>query len=167
MEGLFIYYAQKNIRQMNYNYYCILLYSEHRNHTEWLCGITPAAYQIASTPYHECTQSHQLRTMTLHGHINSLPWMNAVTSTPYHEWKWSHQLRTMNENGHTNSVPWMKMVTLTPYHEWMQFVESVKSLSFSLTTGFFGPIVYIHGTELMRFGNVTFTEYKNQHKVTV
>ncbi len=44
----------------------------------WLCGITP-------TPYHESSQSHQLRTMNERGHTNSVPWMNAVTPTPYHE----------------------------------------------------------------------------------
>ncbi len=65
------------------------LYSGHRNHVEWLCGITP-------TPYHECSRSHQLRTMNDRGHINSVPWMYAVTLTPYHEWPVSHQLRTMN-----------------------------------------------------------------------
>jgi hypothetical protein len=54
------------------------LYSVHRNRMEWLCGISPTAYQIASTPYHECTRSHyftrsyQLRTI-----------MNAVAPTPY------------------------------------------------------------------------------------
>jgi hypothetical protein len=55
------------------------LYSVHRNHVEWLCGIT-------STPYYECSRSHQLRTMNDRGHINSVPWMYAVTQTPYHEW---------------------------------------------------------------------------------
>ncbi len=127
MEGLFIYYAQKNIRQMNYHYYCILLYSEHRNHTEWLCGITPTAYRylIASTLYHECTQSHQLHTMTLNSPINTVPWMNAVTSTPYHEWKWSHQLRTTN----------ICNLSTPSSHFHFQFNQ-----------GFFGSIAYIHGT---------------------
>jgi hypothetical protein len=66
------------------NYYCTL-YSVHRNHVEWLCGITPATCQITSTPYNECTRSHQLRTMNERGHTNFVPWMNAVTPTPYHE----------------------------------------------------------------------------------
>jgi hypothetical protein len=78
-------------------------YSVHRNHVEWLCGITPASWQIASTPYHKCTPSHQLRNMNERGHINSVPWMNAVTQTPYHEWTRSHQLRTMN--AHSLSIP--------------------------------------------------------------
>jgi hypothetical protein len=82
-----------------------------------LYGITPAAYQIASIPYHE--------------------------------WTRSHQLPTMNERGHINSVPWMNEIAPTPYYEWPQFVDSVKSLSFSLTSGFFGPITFIHGTELV------------------
>jgi hypothetical protein len=69
------------------------------------------------TPYHECTRSHQLRTMTLRSHIHPVPWMNAVTPTPY--------------------------------HECTQFADSVKSLSFSLTRGFFGPIAYFHGSELV------------------
>ncbi len=54
------------------------VYSVHRNHIEWLCGITPAAYKIASTPYYDFTRSYQLRTMTLRGHTNSVPWMHAV-----------------------------------------------------------------------------------------
>jgi hypothetical protein len=47
------------------------LYSVHRNHVEWLCGITP-------TPYHEWPRSHQLRTMNDRGHTNSVLWMHAV-----------------------------------------------------------------------------------------
>ncbi len=47
------------------------LYSVHRNHLEWLCG-------IESTPYLECTRSHQLRKVTLRGHTNSVPWMYAI-----------------------------------------------------------------------------------------
>ncbi len=75
----------------------------------------------------------------------------------------SHQLRTITLRGH-NSVPWMNAATQTPYHECStQFVDSVKSLSISLTRGFFRPIAYIHGTELvwprsfmelMQFGKV-------------
>ncbi len=80
-----------------------------------LCSVHCTVY--TETPYHECTRSHQLRTMTLRCHINSVPWMNAVTPTPY--------------------------------HECTQFADSVKSLSFSLTRGSFGPIAYIHGTELV------------------
>jgi hypothetical protein len=94
------------------------VYSVHRNHIEWLCGITP--------PH---TKSHQLRTRNERSYINSVPWLYAVTSTPYHEWMWSHQLRDMNDRGQTNSVP---------YHEWTQFVDSVKSLSFSIIREFFG-----------------------------
>jgi hypothetical protein len=51
---------------------------------EWLCGVTPATCQMASTPYH-CTRSHQLRTMNEWCHTNSITWMNMVTPTPYHE----------------------------------------------------------------------------------
>ena len=58
------------IRQMNLTVH----YSVHRNHIEWLCGITLAASKL-----------HQLRTMTLRCHINSVPWLYAVTTTPYHE----------------------------------------------------------------------------------
>jgi hypothetical protein len=43
----------------------------------------------------------------------------------------------------------MNAVTPTPYYECTEFVDSVKSLSFSLSRGFFGPIAYIHGTELV------------------
>jgi hypothetical protein len=71
------------------------------------------------------------------------------TETPYHECTRSHQLRTMTLRSHINSVPWMIAVTPTPYHECTQFADSVKSLSFRLTRGFFGPIAYIHGTELV------------------
>jgi hypothetical protein len=79
----------------------------------------------------------------------------------------TRKLRTMNARSHINSVPCM------------QFTDSIKSLSFSLTNEFFGPIAYIHGTdygvsvtpfihgtELMGFGRSDLTEYKNQHKVT-
>ncbi len=83
---------------------------------EWLCRITPAACQIPSTLYHECTRSHKLRIMNARSHINYVQWMDAVTPTLY--------------------------------HECTQFVDSVKSLSFSLTRRSFGPIAYIHGTEL-------------------
>jgi hypothetical protein len=51
------------------------VYSVHRNHIEWLCGITP--------PH---TKSHQLRTIKERGHINFVPWLYVVTSTPYPEW---------------------------------------------------------------------------------
>ncbi len=93
----------------------LLLCSVHWTvYIEWLCRIT---CQIAPTPYHECTQSHQLHTMNARGHINSVPWMNAVT--------------------------------LTPYHDCTQLVDSVESLSFSSIRRSFGPIAYIHGTELV------------------
>ncbi len=73
---------EHKIRRMNSTVQSTV-YSVDRNHIEWLCGITPAAYQIASTPYYDFTRSHQLRTMTLRSHINSVPWLYAVTSTPY------------------------------------------------------------------------------------
>ncbi len=66
----------------------------------------------------------------------------------------------MTLRSHINSVPWMNAATPTPYHECTQFVDSDKSLSFSLTRGFFGPIAYIHGTELMRFSKVTLRSTK-------
>ena len=42
------------------------------------------------TTWNDFVESHQLRTMNARGHINSVPWMTAVTSTPYHEWTRSH-----------------------------------------------------------------------------
>ncbi len=111
------------------------LYSVHRNHVEWLCGITPT------------------RTMNARGHINSVPWMTAVTSTPYHEWPRSHQLRTMNDRGHTNSVPWMHAVCRLPKATFIQtnFVHSWYGV---------GVTAFIHGTELMRFGKVALRRTK-------
>jgi hypothetical protein len=41
----------------------------------------------------------------------------------------------------------------------MQFVDYVKSLSFRLTTEFFGPIAYIHGTELVVLNQLTLKYY--------
>ncbi len=58
-------------------------------------------------------------------------------------------LRKVTLCSHINSVPWMYAVTPTPYHDFTQFVVSVKSLSFSLAWGFFGPIAYIHVTKLV------------------
>ncbi len=75
--GGFIYIMLK-IRQMC-SVHCTILYMV------WLCRITPAACQITSISYHECTRSHQLRTMNARGHINSEPWMNVVTPSLYHE----------------------------------------------------------------------------------
>jgi hypothetical protein len=101
-----------------------------------LCCVHCTVY--TETPYHECTPSHQLRTMTLRSHIHSVPWMNAVTPTPY--------------------------------HECTQLADSVKSLSFSFTRGFFGPIAYIHGTELVTVGVTPFihgTELMRFGKVTL
>ncbi len=69
-----------------------------RNHTNLMANrinSVPWMHTVTSTPYHEWTRSHQLRTMNERDHINSVPWMNAVTQTPYHEWRRSHQLRTM------------------------------------------------------------------------
>jgi hypothetical protein len=99
MEGLFIYYAQKNIKSAKWIttvYYCTV-YTE----TTW------SDFAESHQPH---TKSHQLRTMNARSHINSVPWLYTVTSTPYQEWTRSHQLRIMNENGHTNSVPWMNAI---------------------------------------------------------
>jgi hypothetical protein len=41
----------------------------------------------------------------------------------------------------------MHAVTPTPHFECTQFVDSIKSLSFRLTRGFFGPIANIHGMD--------------------
>jgi hypothetical protein len=113
----FAHKHKQKFRQMNPTVQCTV-YTE----TTWsdLRNQTRSAYQIASIFYREYMQSHQLRTMTLRGHINSVECMHAVTR-----------------------------VTPTPHHKCSQFVDSVKSLSFSLTRGFFGPIAYIHGTDLV------------------
>jgi hypothetical protein len=132
----FFTFCRKSAKCAVYTVQCTV-YTEYK---EWLCRITPAACQIAPTPYHECTRSHQLRTMTERGHINSVPWLNAVTSTPY--------------------------------HECTQIVDSVKSLSFSLTMQKIfwtncvhswygvGVTAFMHGTKLMRFGKVTLQSTK-------
>ncbi len=43
----------------------------HINSVPWMTGVT-------LTSYHECTRTHQLRTMNDRGHTNSVPWMHAV-----------------------------------------------------------------------------------------
>jgi hypothetical protein len=82
----------KSANQMNPPVNCTV----DRDQLEWLYGITPAAYQIKSILYQECTWSHQLRTMTLRSCINSVKSLYVITSTPYYECMRSHQLRTMN-----------------------------------------------------------------------
>ncbi len=55
----------------------------------------------------------------------------------------------------------MYAVTSTSYYECTQLVDSVKSLSFSWTRGwFFGPIAYIHCTELVWPRKVTLRSTK-------
>ncbi len=96
-------------------------------------------------------------------------WMNVVTPvTPaaYHKWTRSHKPHTMNERGHTSRIPWMNRGHINSV-PWMNAViNSVKSLSFSLSRGFFldklhsfiicsrcGP-PFIHSMWLMRFGKM-------------
>ncbi len=80
----------------------------------------------------QCTLYSVHRNHTLRNHTSHMP--NCINSVP-----WSH----------INSIPWMNEVTPTPYHECTQFVDSVKSLSFSLIRRSFVPIAYIHGTKLV------------------
>ncbi len=107
------------------------------------------------TTWIDFAESHQLRTMNARCHINSVPWMTAVTSTPYYEWTRSHY-----------SVPWMTAITSTPYHECRQFVDSVKPLLFR-------PIAYIHCTEFVWQRSVMvrswcdLAKYKNRYEVTL
>jgi hypothetical protein len=68
----------------------ILLYSV-------LCTQKPRSLTMLNHTSH-IPNFHQLRTMTLRGHIDSVPWLYDITSTPYHEWTHSHQLRTMNSH---------------------------------------------------------------------
>jgi hypothetical protein len=52
-----------------------------RNHTSLVpnrINSVPWMHAVTSTPYHEWTRSHQLRTMNERGHTNSVPWMHAV-----------------------------------------------------------------------------------------
>jgi len=52
-----------------------------RNHTSRMpnrINSVPWMHAVTSTPYHEWTRSHQLRTMNERGHTNSVPWMHAV-----------------------------------------------------------------------------------------
>jgi hypothetical protein len=114
----------------------------YTDHVEWLCGITPAPCQIASTPYHECTQSHQLGTMNDRGYTNSVPWMIGVTLTPYHEWPGSH-----------HSVPWMHAVCRLRQATFIQ-TNCVHSWYGVGVT----PVIY--GTELMRFCKVALRNTK-------
>ncbi len=106
----------------------------------------------------QCT--HKFRTMNARGHINSVPWMHAVTSTPYHDFTQSPQLRTMNERGHTNSVPWMHAVCRLRQVTFIQFNKRI--FWANCVHSWYGVRVtpFIHGTELIRFGKVTLRSTK-------
>ncbi len=80
------------------------------------------------------TKSHQLRTVNERGHINSVPWLHAVTSTPYHEWT--------------------RLSTLIQFKQRIFWTNCVHSWCGVDVTAF------IHGTELMRFGKVTLRSTK-------
>jgi hypothetical protein len=94
------------------------------------------------TTWNDFAESHQLSSMNARGHINSVPWLTAVTSTPYHEWP-----------GHTNSVPWMHAVCRLHKATFIQTncVHSWYGV---------GVTAFIHGTELMRFGKVALRSTK-------
>jgi hypothetical protein len=124
-----------------------------------------------------------LRKVTLRGHINSLkwrphpepPWTKGGGTQAWHSvysvlctketqnppTKWI-LLYTVHCTVYSriNSVKSLYAVTPTPYYECTQFVDSVKSLSFSETIGFFGPIAYIHSTELVWLRWVTLRSTK-------
>jgi hypothetical protein len=60
-------------------------YSVHRmtlqNHTSRMpnrINSVPWMNAVTSSPYHECTHSHQLRAINERSHTNSVPWMHAV-----------------------------------------------------------------------------------------
>jgi hypothetical protein len=110
------------------NYYCTV-YTE----TTW------NAFAESHQPR---AKSYQLRTMNERCHINSVPWMNAVTSTPYHEWTRSHQLRTMNAR--SLSSPSSHFYSDQLRNSWYGV----------------GVTAFIHGTELMQFGKVTLRSTK-------
>ncbi len=84
------------------------------------------------TTWNDFAETHQLRTMNARGHINSVPWMTAVTLTPYHEC--------------TQFVDSVKPLLFRPncVHSWYGV----------------GVTAFIHGTELMRFGKVALRSTK-------
>ncbi len=107
----------------------LTVYSVHRNHIEWLCGITLVAYQISSTPYHYFTRS-------------------------------PHQLRTMNDRGRTNPVPWTHAVCRLCQVTFIQFNQMFLCTNCVHSWYGVGVTLFIHGTELMRFGKVNLQSTK-------
>ncbi len=98
----------------------------------------------------------QNHTCSMPNRINSVPWMHAVTSTPYHECTRSHQLRTIDERGgHTNAVSWMHTVCWLRQVTFIQFNQKIFWTNCVHLWYGVGVTVFIHGTELMRFGKVT------------
>ncbi len=125
------------------NYYWAV-YTVHRmtlqNHTSSMPNRSVLwMHAVTSTPYHECTQSHQLRTMNARGHIKSVLWMNAVKSTPYHEC--------------TECVDSVKSLSI-------QFNQKVFWTSCVHSWYGVGVTAFIHRTELMWFCKVTLRSTK-------
>ncbi len=88
--NLWIFCAQTQAKNPPNEFYCTV-YSVQctqkphrvtlRNHSSCIPNrINSVAwlYAVTSTPYHDFTQSHKLRTMNERRHTNSVPWMYAV-----------------------------------------------------------------------------------------
>ncbi len=106
---------------------------------------TQNTWSNCAESHQQHARSHQLCTMNGRGHINFVSWMHAVTSTTYHEWK----------RGHTNSLPWMHAVCWLRQVTFIQFNQKI--FWTNCVHSWYGVCVtaFIHGTELMRFGEVT------------
>ncbi len=98
-------------------------------------------HSVKNPPNLQCTlySVHRIHGVTLQKHQQHAK--SGIPSTLYHEWTRSHKLRIMNARSHINYVPWMDAVTPTLYHE--------------CTHSWYRVNARIHGTELMRFGEVT------------
>jgi hypothetical protein len=79
--------------------------------------------------------------MTLCGHINSVPWLYAVTPTPYHEC--------------TQFVDSVKPLSFSLNRGFFGPIAYIHGTDYGV-----GVTAFIHGTELMQFGKVTLRSTK-------
>ncbi len=67
-----------NVQCTLYNFIHGVTLQNHTSSMPNYINSVPWMHAVTSTPYLECTLSHQLRTMNERGHTNSVPWMHAV-----------------------------------------------------------------------------------------
>ncbi len=119
------------------------------NSVPWMNGVTP-------TPYHEWTESHQLRTMNERSHINSVPWMYAIGP--------KNPLVNLNENDLTESAncvnSWYGVGVTALIHgtEWMWLRKVMVRSWCDRVHSWYGVLVYtvqctVHSTVVIHLAN--------------